>query len=153
MSGIPKCTLVPSRYFDVQEPRRILSEVAVLDPDDVVGYAKIDRLDAYLVYSGAAEGYPQLYYLLTELPHCPEYNKIFAAWERGCLSLAIASGDNLLLCNTYQAEDFTTAQYFIFSAVKSLQLNPELSTVCFRTPLSADEEMSLYRYFKSVERL
>ncbi|MBQ7195590.1 MAG: DUF3822 family protein [Bacteroidales bacterium] len=144
---------MPSRFFDVQEPRRILSEVAVLDPLDVVGYVFIERLDAYLVYSHATDGYPQLYYLLSELPHCPEYNKIFAAWEHGCLSLAIASGDKLLLCNTFPAEDFTTAQYFIFSAVKSLQLNPEFSTVCFRTPLGPDEEMSLYRYFKSVERL
>ena len=153
MSAFPKCTLVPSRFFNVQEPRRILSEVAELSADDVVGYARIESLDAYLVYSGATEGYPQLYYLLTEFSHIPEYNKIFAAWERGCLSLVIAGGDELLLCNTFPAEDFTTAQYFIFSAVKSLQLNPEVSTVCFRTPLSPEDEMSLYRYFKSVERL
>ena len=37
--------------------------------------------------------------------------------------------------------------------LKKLQLNPEVSTVYFRTPLAEEEEMSLYRYFKSVERL
>lgn len=38
-------------------------------------------------------------------------------------------------------------------AVRKLQLNPEVSSVYFRTPLTGEEEMSLYRYFKSVERL
>ena len=34
-----------------------------------------------------------------------------------------------------------------------LQLNPEVSTISFRTPLSEDDEMSLYRYFKSVDQI
>jgi hypothetical protein len=71
----------------------------------------------------------------------------------GVLYLVIAQGKSLLLCNTFQAQDFTTAQYFIFLAMKKLQLNPEVSTICFRTPLSEEDEMSLYRYFKSVEQL
>ena len=36
--------------------------------------------------------------------------------------------------------------------MKSLQLNPEVSTVCTRMPLSAEQEISLYRYFKAVEQ-
>ena len=71
----------------------------------------------------------------------------------GYLYLAIAQGKTLLLCNSYEAPDFTTAQYFIFLAMKKLQLNMEVSTICFRTPLNEDEEMSLYRYFKNVEQI
>ena len=66
---------------------------------------------------------------------------------------AFAQGGNLLLANAYPAPDFTTAQYYLFLAVKSLQLNPEVSTVTAHSPLSPEEEMSLYRYFKSVERV
>ena len=69
------------------------------------------------------------------------------------LYLAIAQGRTLMLCNVYPASDFTTAQYFIFLAMKKLQLNPEMSTICFRTPLDHEQQMSLYRYFKSVENL
>ena len=76
-----------------------------------------------------------------------------ASYMDGVLYLVIAQGKSLLLCNTFQAQDFTTAQYFIFLAMKKLQLNPEVSTICFRTPLSEEDEMSLYRYFKSVEQL
>ena len=67
--------------------------------------------------------------------------------------LTVAQGKSLLLCNSYQAPDFTTAEYFIFLAMKRLQLNPEVSTIAFRTSLTEEEEMSLYRYFKNVESL
>ena len=63
------------------------------------------------------------------------------------------AGSNVVLANTFGAADFTTAEYFLFMAVKKLQLNPEQSTVRFMTPLSEEEEMSLYRYFKAVETL
>ena len=59
----------------------------------------------------------------------------------------------MLLANTYEAADFTTAEYYIFLAMKSLQLNPEVSTICWRKPVGAEEELSLYRYFKAVEVL
>ena len=65
----------------------------------------------------------------------------------------MAQGKTLLLANVYKAVDFTTAEYFLFLALKTLQLNPEVSTISWRTPLSSEEEMSLYRYFKAVEVL
>ena len=71
----------------------------------------------------------------------------------GYLYLVVAQGKSLLLCNSFKAPDFTTAQYFIFLALKKLQLNPEMSTLFFRTPLEEEQEFSLYRYFRSVERL
>ena len=37
--------------------------------------------------------------------------------------------------------------------MKSLQLNPEVSTITWRTPIDLEDEMSLYRYFKAVDRL
>jgi hypothetical protein len=58
-----------------------------------------------------------------------------------------------LLANVFRAPDFTTAEYFLFLSLKKLQLNPEVSSIYFRTPLSEEEELSLYRYFKSVEQL
>ena len=39
----------------------------------------------------------------------------------------------------------------IFLVMKKLQLNPEVSGIVFRTPLTQEMEMSLYRYFKAVE--
>ena len=94
-----------------------------------------------------------MYYILEALDKCSDYNKIVASYADGYLHLAVAQGKSLQIANTFRAVDFTTAEYFIFNTLKKLQLNPEISTICFRTPVSDEEEMSLYRYFKSVEQI
>ena len=91
--------------------------------------------------------------MLNQLSEIQDYNKILASYMDGHLYLVIAQGKSLLLCNSFQAPDFTTAEYFVFLALKKLQLNPELSSIYFRTPLTEEQEFSLYRYFKNVERL
>ena len=151
-------TLVPSRFFDPATARQALAEVADLREEDVVGHLDIPQYDAVLVYatgedSVVVDGTPEIYKLLTKLPDCPEYNKILCSLGNDRLFLAIAQGDSLMLANSFPVQDFTTAEYYIFMSLKSLQLNPEISTLCWRTPLDAEDEMSLYRYFKAVINL
>lgn len=169
----PKCALVPLHFFSPENAAQMLSDVVSLGKDDIVDYVEVPHAAAVLVYSnsigemlskvlsetvrdregGRARPLPELYYMLGQLPVITDYNKILASYMDGYLYLVIAQGKTLLLCNSYQAPDFTTAEYFIFFAMKKLQLNPEVSTVFFRTPLLEDQEMSLYRYFKNVELL
>ena len=148
-----KCTLVPSHFFDRSTARDMLAGVVSLEDSDKVSDIEIAQYGAVLIYgsSDGEESLPELYYVLQDLPSCREYNKILCSWRSGILTMAIAQGRQLLLANVYPAKDFTTAEYYIFLAMKSLQLNPEVSTVCWRSALDQDEEMSLYRYFKSVE--
>ena len=148
-------TLVPSNFFNPAAERETLAEVADIKEGDVVAHVEIPQYDAVLIYTvgGDSSVYPGIYDILTHLPECPEYNKILCGIEGDILNLAIAQGKNLLLANYYKVQDFTTAEYFIFLAMKSLQLNPEVSTICWKGSLKAEEEMSLYRYFKSVEQL
>lgn len=160
-----KVALVPSAFFDRTYARDILSRTVKLDQEDKVEYISLPEFSAELVYSLSAvpdesvvlseakDLLPELYYLLKKLPEIKEYNKIAASFGDGVLSLVIAQGKNLLLANTFEAADFTTAEYFLFMAVRKLQLNPELSVVHFMSVLTGEEEMSLYRYFKSVERI
>ncbi len=169
----PKCALVPVQFFNPVAMRSALEEVSSVREDDPVDHVDVPDYAAVLVYSNSigetlskvisetvvktdgtkVRPLPEMYYLLSSLSLLPEYNRILASYMDGYLYLAVAQGKSLLLCNSYQAPDFTTAEYFIFLAMKKLQLNPEVSTICFRTPLSEDEEMSLYRYFKNVEQL
>lgn len=169
----PKCALVPEGFFRPEEARRLLSEVCTLRDSDPVAWVPVPAHAAVMVYSNAVDEtlsrviaqtvfdtdgnpapvLPELYYLVRDLSRCAEYNKIAASWRDGWLHLAIAQGRSLQLCNVFEAVDFTTAEYFIFLALKKLQLNPEQSVIRFRTPLSPEDEMSLYRYFKGVERL
>ncbi len=169
----PKVALVPTAFFEEDKAREALAGTVILNKDDEVGHISLPEYAAELVYSLTIgemlsrtisqtvreEGgkpvrvLPEMYFILKDLQTVDEYNRIVASYAAGYLHLGISQGRNLLLANVFRAVDFTTAEYFLFMAVRKLQLNPEVSSVCFRTPLKEEETMSLYRYFKSVERL
>ena len=144
-------TLVPVNFFDPASAREALAAVAQTKDGESVAYRQIPGYGAVLIYSGETSVPPEIFYILQELPSCPEYNKLLCSWKDGELSLALAQGRSLLLANSYSAPDFVTAQYYILLTMKSLQLNPEVTTIRFRHALTADEQMALYRYFKAVE--
>ena len=169
----PKCALLPSHFHDPLHVRENLSEVVNLKDEDVVEYVDVPGNAAVMLYSNSigqtlskvisetvlkvdgskAVTRPELFYMLSGLGGLQDYNKILASYADGYLYLVIAQGKSLLLCNSFAAPDFTTAEYFIFLAMKKLQLNPEVSTITFRTSLNEEQEMSLYRYFKNVEQI
>ena len=166
----PKVALVPEAFLDRLGARDALSEVVALREGDYVETVPLPSMGAVLLFSNSIDEslsrvlaqtvlpssgtpvrvLPEMYYLLRQLDTLTEYNKVLASWRDGWLHLVIAQGKSLSLCNVYEAPDFTTAQYFIFLGMKRLQLNPEVSTICFRTPLEPEAELSLYRYFKAV---
>jgi hypothetical protein len=169
----PKVAMVPSGFFSPVSAREFLARTSVVGEDDLVQHCALSEWSAELVYSlsmgeklsrvisqnvsvkdgGRVSMLPEMYFILKDLQGISEYNKIVASFAAPYLHLAVGQGRNLLLANVFEAADFTTAEYFIFMVLKKLQLNPEVSSISFRTPLSEDEEMSLYRYFKGVERL
>ena len=169
----PKCALVPSQFHVPESSRQMLSDVVSLADDEGVEYVQVPEFAAVLLFSNTVAGamsrvvsetvlrtdgskarpLPEIYYMIKQLADIPEYNKILASYKDDSLYLVIAQGKSLLFCNTFKAPDFTTAQYFIFLAMKKLQLNPEVSSIFFRTPLDQEQEMSLYRYFKNVEQI
>ena len=149
-------TLVPTNFFNPDKEREALAGVARLGEDCAARHIDIPQYDAVLVYSvdgDSAVSAPEIAGILDKLPDCPAYNKILCSLRDGRLTIAIAQGKSLLLANSFTAPDFTTAEYYIFLAVKSLQINPEVSTICWLTELEPGQEMSLYRYFKSVVRM
>ena len=169
----PKFALVPSGFHAPEISRQMLSEVASVEDTDHVDFVAVPQFGAVLIYSLNVGGtlakvisetvirtdgtkgsmLPETYYMMNAMQQITDYNKIVASYMDGCLYLAIAQGKTLFLVNSFKAPDFATAEYFIFLAMKKLQLNPEMSSIYFRTPLSEEQEMSLYRYFRSVEHI
>ena len=169
----PKCTLVPSQFYTPACAKALLTDVTYVSDTEPVEAVEVPEFAAVLIYSNVigetlskvitettirtdgskSSPLPELYFMLRQVPHLTDYNKILASYMDGYLYLVVAQGKSLLLCNSFQAPDFTSAEYFIFMVLKKLQLNPEVTTICFRTPLTEEQEMSLYRYFKSVEKL
>lgn len=169
----PKTALVPEHFFNPVTVRETLADVVRLDDGDQAEFIRLPHLGAVLLFSNnigetlsrmiaqtvfTSDGYqarilPEMYYMLESLDRCQDYNKIIASYADSYLHLAIAQGKSLQIANVFKAPDFTTAEYFIFNTLKKLQLNPEISTISFRTPVSEEQELSLYRYFKAVEIL
>ena len=169
----PKLCLVPEVFFEPSQARATLEEVCTLGEADFIETVPVPSQASTLVFGNSigeslskviaqmvlpvsgepVRVLPEMYYLLRQLETLSEYNKIVASWADGHLHLVIAQGKSLRLANVFRAPDFTTAQYFLFLGLKQLQLNPEVSTVCFRTPLTSEARMSLYRYFKGVVQL
>lgn len=167
----PKCTLVPEHFFDPAVARDILADAVEIKDTDQVGFIREPSAGAVLVYSlsigetmsrlisgtvlrkdgSAASVLPEFHYMLSAASQLSDYNRIVASYADGRLYLVVSQGRSLMLCNSFDAVDFTTAEYYIFMVMKRLQLNPEQSVIYFRTPLGQSEEMSLYRYFKGVE--
>ena len=167
----PKFTLVPEHFFSPDRAREILGEAVTLGPEDLASHAAVPQAGAVAVFSTSrscqlarviheslrrtdgskGQLLPEQYYMLQALDSISEYNKIIASYADGYLHLVVAQGRTLLLCNSFEASDFTTAEYFLFLVMRKFQLNPEVSTVYFRTPLSREEEESLYGYFHAVE--
>ena len=83
MTQIPKCTLVPTRFYDEKDPRCFLSEVFPLGEDEAVESAALPGYDAVLVYVPVGKEAPALLTLLKDLPRCPEHYKIAADWKDG----------------------------------------------------------------------
>lgn len=147
-------TLVPSVFFEPDTARAELEAVSELAESTVVRYKSIPAYDAVLVYSEDENGIAYssaICELISRLPECKDYNKLLCSILDDNLLFAVAQEDKLLFANSFAIQDFTTAQYYIFMVIKSLQINPEVSTICFLTELNADEQMCLYRYFKAVE--
>lgn len=148
--------------------RGILSEYVPIDDNRKTECIEVPAFDASIIYaipdnpvlkavSGAlareCRPLPEIYLILEELHALKCHNRVIASYRDSLLSLAIAEEDRLLLCNSFQAADFTTALYFIFSALKQYSLNPEVTTINFMTPLDDEKQMLLYRYFSGVEAI
>ena len=169
----PKFALVPEAFYSDEKAASLLAETVTLSEDDEVQSVPLPEFGARALYSVSGCGnvcrvirstvlrrdgsagnlFPEQYYLLKSLATIPDYNKIAASYADGYLFLAVGQGRSLLLCNAFKADDFTTAEYFIFTVMRRFQLNPEVSSIWFRTPLGSEEEISLSAYFKSVEAI
>lgn len=147
-----KYTLVPKEFFngDVQ----MLSQVVGVSPSETVKYVELPSYEAVLLFvPGSDDKEPVIYDLLCELPKIHDYNKVLFCVDDSALHLAIGAGERLLLANSYEARDFTTAMYFIFAALNDFQVNPRMTTLYYKGEVSYEDQELLFSYFKGVERI
>jgi hypothetical protein len=131
-----------------------LSKVVGVSPSETVKYVELPSFEAVLLFvPGPDDKEPVIYDLLCELPGIHDFNKVLFSIDGSALHLAIGAGDTLLLANSYEAGDFTTAMYFIFAAMNDFQINPRMTTLYYKGDIAYENQEILFSYFKGVERL
>jgi len=149
---VEKYTLVPKEFFNGDI--KVLSQVVEVLPSETVKYVELPAFGAVLLFVPDEEGgQPHIYDLLCRLPGIEDYNKVLCCVEDSVLHLTVGAGEKLLLANSYEAADFTTALYFIFAALNEFQINPRMTTLYYTGEISYENQELLFSYFKGVERL
>lgn len=166
-----KCTLVPLEMLPGQAEdgtlRSLLAEYAAVSEDERTDSLPVPFINAVLIYAipdddpvlktilssirTDCKPVPEMYPMLIELQKLECHNRVIASYRDSLLTLVVSEDERLLLCNSFEAPDFTTAMYFIFSALKQFQINPEVTTIYFRNSLTHEQEMLVYRYFSGLE--
>ncbi len=147
-------TLVPASFFVEEDSYRLLSQVVQIGESDSVRHIELPEYGAVLVYAcpcPEVDRTPLIYEMIKMLTRIGEHNKVVFRIEDGAVHIAMAEGDRLLLANSYPADDFVTAEYFIFAALKEFQVNPEVTVVYFAGNIEYEQRAALFRYFKGVE--
>lgn len=159
----PVFTLVPAPLFQKESQKEILSQVHHIEDMDEVMNIEIPEHDAVLVYAipnaissrifkfqKKAKYTPMIYKMIRSVSSCTDHNKVFVHLSKGHIHIVAAEGDKLLLANSYKANDFITAQYYIFLVIKEVMFNPEFTTVQVFGALEKSQLKSLSKYFKGV---
>ena len=146
-------TLIPEGFFSQADDRELLSRVAVLQRNDTVKRLELPCYKAVLLYAGDEAAARAIASQVAAAAALDQYNKVVVNLGADTVTIVVAEGDRLLLCNSYPASDGVTAQYFIFAALKQFQINPAVTTVYFYGEADDSVKGDLFRYFASVEVL
>ena len=104
--------------------------------------------------NGGLECSPFAVRLIEECDSIDEYNKVvFHYSEQKMLShTVIATGSELKMANSFKADSFESALYFLFLSIQQLQMNPRQCTVRVCSAITPQQEETIARFFSGVEK-
>ena len=146
-----KYTLIPEEFFSEETARETLSNVVILEKDDLVRSLELPCCKAVLLYAAEESDALLLSQMISAAHKLNRFNKVVVHLGDSRVDIVVATGEKLLLCNSFPASDGVTAQYFIFLAIRQFQINPELTTVYFFGEADESVKSDLFRHFASVE--
>lgn len=159
-----KYSLVPIAQFKERDILKQLSELYVIEDDEEVSFKIVEELDLVIIFAANStflniirrvqesfESIPSIYLVLKVMLKRKDHNKLYLNYCKGRADVTVFIGSQLMLCNSYPAEDFSTALYFAFLALKQAFINPENTTVFIHGDLYIPEIQLLSKYFPMVK--
>lgn len=150
-------TLVPAEVFSEESAERVLAEQFSLEGDFCPGFLPLEKEKAVIVYrkmEGKGESpLPFIIKLLEEASGIQGYNKVAFHYshQKGLAHIVIYEGTELKLVNSFKADSFESALYFLFLSIKGLQMNPKQCTVRVCWGIEEDRKDVFTKFFHGFE--
>ena len=158
-------TLIPAEYYSPQQGEAALKGQFALQGNHIFGRYDFEQANAVVAYAipqensgnegGGQEENPvplvaKLLELTNEIAH---YNKVIFHYssKKNISHIVIAAGNELKLANSFKADSFESALYFLFLAIKGLQMNPRQCTVRVCCGITKEQEEIFSRFFKGFQ--
>ena len=92
--------------------------------------------------------------LIEECSNIDEYNRVVFHYSSGknLSHTVIAAGTELKIANSFKADSFESALYFLFLSIQQLQMNPRQCTVRVCSAITPQQEETIARFFNGVEK-
>ncbi len=162
--GTPYFTLIPKELFDNNTFTNVLSDMFELDNNNLnIKYVFIEQFNAYMVYAidkticnkmtVDKELYPLALYFIDNVKNINGYNKVILNIDKknNITHIVIAQDKELKLINTYSTGNFKDALYYLFLALKNLQINAALTNICIYNIIDDKKADILNNYFNKIE--
>lgn len=158
-----KFTLIPNMFFTQQNAVEAMKELFGVEKGEIIKHSPIQLFNAYMVYSlpieivsKMKEGeniYPFAFCLIDFLKNIKEYNKVIFHYSssHNLAHVVICKGNELQLVNSYSANSFESAVYFLFLALKQTIINPLQTKIQMCSEFSPQEVQTIEKYFSGVE--
>lgn len=160
----PKYTLVPETLYQPEMAARTLQTLFSLNEMDEVACTPFSFAQAQCVYAlpgvvdvtilkyqREARFSANVVPLSRFLQQQPEYSRaLFYYGTSGHAHVMLMQGDQLLLCNAYEADSFTSALYYLFFALKQWQINPHGLSLYISGPIPPQGLKQVCAYFPQI---
>lgn len=155
-------TLIPEELYTPQLGKEALCNQFNLKQEEYsfkeCKLAEIKAVMAYAIHTQQklSEGniYPFAVKLIEECNTLSQYNKVVFHFSNAqkLSHTIIATGGELKIANSFKADSFESALYFLFLSIQQLQMNPRQCIVRVCSPLTGKQEETIARFFSGVEK-
>ncbi len=156
-------TLIPKDFYTPQMGKAALMEQFGLEGEysfHSIPYNKENAVIAYALPHGLEYGedgdcnaLPFVTRLLEETGQITGYNKVVFHYNcaKKLSHTIICTGEELKLANSFKADSFESALYFLFLAIQQLQMNPKQCIVRVCCHMTPQQEAIISRFFNGIE--
>ena len=157
-------TLIPKELYSREVGTAALKEQFSLDGGYIFNEYTFEQANAVVCYAydekyynSCAPGelvYPFIVKLLDETRKIESYNKVIFHYSKskGISHTVICMGDELKLANSFKADSFESALYFLFLAIHQLQMNPKQCIVRVCSEITQEQEETISAFFSGTEK-